>query len=72
MAGLSLSRYVSPVHAATVHAAMGEVDEAMVWLDRALVEERSGWLVYLAMEPRFDGLREDARFRALLAIIAGA
>ena len=51
---------------------MGEVDEAMVWLDRALVEERSGWLVYLAMEPRFDGLREDARFRALLAIIAGA
>jgi TolB-like protein/Tfp pilus assembly protein PilF len=71
LAALSLSRYVSPVHAATILAAMGEGDEAMIWLDRA-VEERSGWLVYLAMEPRFDALREDARFRSLLAIIAGA
>jgi hypothetical protein len=44
---------------------------ALVGLDRA-VPQRSGWLVYLATEPRFDALREDARFRSLLAIIADA
>lgn len=71
LAELSLSRYVSPVYAATIHAALGERDHAFAWLDRA-VDERSGWLVYLATEPRFDVLGADARFRALLAIIAGA
>ena len=71
LAELSLSRHVSPVHAATIHTALSERDEAFAWLDRAVVE-RSGWLVYLATEPRFDALREDARFRTLLAIIAGA
>src|SRR5258708_32417237 len=34
------------------------------------VRKRSGWLMYLPMEPRFETLPEDARFRALLAIIA--
>ncbi|HEX7807351.1 MAG TPA: tetratricopeptide repeat protein, partial [Thermoanaerobaculia bacterium] len=52
----SLTRDVSPVHFATVHVALGELDEAIMWLERA-VEARSGWLVYLPMEPRFDALR---------------
>lgn len=66
LAEISLTRYVSPVHLATVHAALGETDDAMAWLDRA-VAERSGWLVYLRTEPRFDVLRDDPRFLAIIA-----
>ena len=65
LAELSLTRDVSPVHFATVHAALGEHDRSLEWLERA-VEVRSGWLVYLATEPRFDALRGDARFAELL------
>jgi TolB-like protein/Tfp pilus assembly protein PilF len=57
LAEISLTRDVSPVHFATVHVALGEHDAAVRWLERA-VEARSGWLVYLAMEPRFDALRD--------------
>jgi TolB-like protein/Tfp pilus assembly protein PilF len=56
LAELSLTRDVSPVHFATVHVALGELETAVEWLERA-VAARSGWLVYLAMEPRFDRLR---------------
>lgn len=68
LAGLSLTRDVSPVHFATVHVALDEHDRAIDWLERA-VEGRSGWLVYLATEPRFDALREDRRFREILATL---
>ena len=59
LAELSLTRDVSAVHFATIHVALGELDEAMRWLDRA-AEDRSGWLVYLRTEPRFDPLRGHA------------
>ena len=65
LAELSLTRGVSPVHFATVHAALGENDSAFEWLDRA-IGTRSGWLVYVPTEPRFDSLRHDVRFKALL------
>jgi serine/threonine-protein kinase len=66
LAELSLTRDVSPVHFATVHVALGERDQALDWLERA-VESRSGWLVYLATEPRFDPLRGDDRFVVILS-----
>ncbi|HYO78522.1 MAG TPA: winged helix-turn-helix domain-containing protein [Thermoanaerobaculia bacterium] len=65
LAELSLTRDVSPVHFATVHAARGETDRALEWLERAEAT-RSGWLVYLRTEPRFDALRGEARFEALV------
>jgi TolB-like protein/Tfp pilus assembly protein PilF len=65
LAELSLTRDVSPVHFATVHVALGEHEQALEWLERAY-ESRSGWLVYLATEPRFDALRGEARFEELL------
>lgn len=65
LAALSPAREVSPVHFATVHAAMGDRSSALRWLDRAM-ETRSGWLVYLATEPRFDGLRDEPRFKEMI------
>jgi len=65
LAELSLTRDVSPVHFATVHAARGDEERAIDWLEKA-ESARSGWLVYLATEPRFDSLRGNDRFAALV------
>jgi len=35
------------------------------WLDRA-VADRSNWLVWLKLDPRFSGLHGNPRFDALL------
>lgn len=59
------TRYMSASELAIVAIALGRTDEAFGWLDTAL-QERSGWLVYLRTERRFDPLRNDPRFEALL------
>jgi eukaryotic-like serine/threonine-protein kinase len=66
LAELSLTLDVSAVHFATIHTALGEEDRALEWLEKAEAA-RSGWLVYLATEPRFDALRGSERFQALQA-----
>ena len=53
---------------ALVHVALGDVDDAFRWLDRAY-EERSAWLAYAAVEPRLDVLRSDERFTRLLGAL---
>ena len=57
-------RYVSPYWMATLCAGLGEHSQAFSWLERAY-EERSGGLIWLAVDPRMDGLRSDFRFSAL-------
>jgi DNA-binding winged helix-turn-helix (wHTH) protein len=66
LAELARTRDVSAVHFATIHVALGELDRALDYLERAAAA-RSGWLVYLRTEPRFDALRGNGRFEALLA-----
>ena len=46
---------------ALIRAALGERDAALERLARAR-EERSGWLPYINVDPRWDMMREDARF----------
>jgi tetratricopeptide (TPR) repeat protein len=50
---------------ALVHAALGDTEQAFTWLDRA-VDERSHWLVWLRLDPRWARLRSDARFNKLV------
>ena len=57
--------YVPAYDLALVCVGLGWTDQAFEWLDRAH-EERSGWLTYLKVEPRLDGLRSDSRFDDLL------
>ena len=59
------TRHVSAYHTGVIYGAIGEIDEAFVWLDRAF-EERSSWIGYMAVDPRLDGLRSDPRFDALI------
>jgi len=66
LVALSRERAVAEDSVAIVYAAMGRHDEAFAWLDRAC-DERSPWLIWLHVDPRFDVLRDDPRFAALLA-----
>jgi DNA-binding SARP family transcriptional activator/TolB-like protein/Flp pilus assembly protein TadD len=59
---------VSSYEIAIIHGTLGERDQMFDWLDRAY-EERSGWLAYLAVDPRLDGVRDDERFRSLLRAV---
>jgi tetratricopeptide (TPR) repeat protein len=55
---------VSPLDFASIYARMGDNNQAIAWLTRA-VEERETWL-YLKSEPQYDALRSDVRFRDLM------
>jgi hypothetical protein len=44
---------------------MGEKDKAFDWLEKAYEEHDSG-LVSIAVEPMFDPVRRDPRFRDIL------
>jgi tetratricopeptide (TPR) repeat protein len=69
LAALSRRRaesYVSPWALASIHARLGETEEALDWLERAY-EEHDSTLVWLKVHPRFDALRREPRFEALIA-----
>jgi class 3 adenylate cyclase/TolB-like protein/Tfp pilus assembly protein PilF len=61
----SRTGYLPSYWIALVFTGLGDVDQAMAWLERAY-EERSSWVVWIKVEPRFDGLRADPRFVSLL------
>ena len=50
---------------ATIYAGLGRRDEAISWLSRAY-EGRDPETAYLLVDPRWDTLREDPRFKDLL------
>ena len=62
----SETRFVTAYGVALIHAGLGEKDLAFAWLDKA-VAERSHWLVWLRLDPRWDAIRADARFEQLLS-----
>ncbi len=58
-------QYVSPWGLASIYARLGETGSALEWLERAY-DEHDSTLVWLKVHPRFDGLRAEPRFVALL------
>jgi tetratricopeptide (TPR) repeat protein len=58
-------RYVCSYEVATAYVLNGEKDRAFRWFDKA-VEDRSDCMVMLAVDPRLDSVRSDARFQDLL------
>src|SRR5579884_2301763 len=61
---MSHVRYVSPRDYALVYVALGDMDKAFLWLDRASRE--GSQLVELRVDPRWDALRPDVRFAHLM------
>ena len=58
-------KYVSPLGPARVHAGLDNKPQAFHWLEKAH-DDRSSWLILLKVDPAFDTLRGDDRFRELL------
>lgn len=57
--------YASPYVLATAYAALGEVEEAMLLFQRAY-DERDEHLLFVRVDPRMDGLRDDPRIVELI------
>lgn len=58
--------YVSPVAFAMVYLGLGDKSRALDYTEKAL-EERRGWLAYVGVNPVFDILRDEPRFRAIVS-----
>jgi hypothetical protein len=61
----SKSQYVSALDIATVQLGLGDKEATFALLERA-VQTHAGGLVFLAVDPRYDPVRRDARFLRLL------
>jgi TolB-like protein/DNA-binding winged helix-turn-helix (wHTH) protein/tetratricopeptide (TPR) repeat protein len=62
---LSNRNYVPPYNVAWIYAALGEKDHALAMLEKAY-DERSWYIVLLAVDPKVDNLRSDPRFANLV------
>jgi tetratricopeptide (TPR) repeat protein len=61
----SRDRYVPPVGFAAIHTSLGEHQAALVWLERAY-QARDVHLAFLPVEARWDALRNEPGFQALI------
>jgi TolB-like protein/Tfp pilus assembly protein PilF len=62
---LAKERYVTPYGTALVYAGLGQKDKAFAALNDAY-DERSHWLVWLKLDPRWGELSSDPRFAELV------
>ena len=62
---LSSQEYEPAFHIAQIYLGLGDNEQAFAWLDKAC-DERSVWLIWLGVDPKFDPLRSDPRFEELL------
>lgn len=58
-------RSISAYYIALIYAGLREKDETFIWLEKAYQENADG-IIFLNVEPGFDGLRSDSRFHGLL------
>jgi TolB-like protein/DNA-binding winged helix-turn-helix (wHTH) protein/Tfp pilus assembly protein PilF len=62
---ISGKRYVSPYGVAQIYAALNDREQTYKWLDTAY-RDRAVWMSYLVVDPVFDSIRSEDRFRDLL------
>jgi len=61
----SSQEYELAFHIAQIYLGLGDHEQALAWLEKAC-DERSIWLIWLGVDPKFDPLRSDPRFQDLL------
>ncbi len=62
---IAAQAYVPPTCFAWIHYGLGEIEEAFVWMDRA-IEARDHMMTPIKSYPFLDPIRSDPRFAALL------
>jgi len=62
---LSKKIYVPAFSMALIYTGLDEREEAISWLEKA-VEERYYQVTNIKVDPRFDSLHSDSRYKALL------
>ncbi len=65
LTALSEESYVSPFDIALVYTGLGEVNQAVEWLEKAW-EQRIWYLAFLRTDPRLDPLRSHPGFQDLI------
>jgi DNA-binding winged helix-turn-helix (wHTH) protein/TolB-like protein/tetratricopeptide (TPR) repeat protein len=65
LVALSKERYVPAYDVATIYAALGDVDQTFIWLERA-IDDRSALIGWIVWDEIFDGIRNDPRYPALV------
>ncbi|HEX8367442.1 MAG TPA: protein kinase [Pyrinomonadaceae bacterium] len=61
----SAARFVSPYHTAIIYCFLGDKEKTFEYLERSF-EAKEAWLVWSGVEPIFDDLRTDERFKNIL------
>ncbi|MDG6983330.1 MAG: hypothetical protein JRN28_02090 [Nitrososphaerota archaeon] len=61
----SKAKYVPSYWIAVIYNGLRDRDLTLAWLQKAF-EERSSWLVWCDVEPRFDWLRKDTKFSGMM------
>ena len=65
----SKRKYLSSIPIATLHAALGEKDQALDWLEKDARERTAFEINFIKVDPFLDPLRGDPRFEALVSRI---
>jgi DNA-binding winged helix-turn-helix (wHTH) protein/tetratricopeptide (TPR) repeat protein len=63
--------YVSPYEVAGIYAGLGELDHAYTLFEKAC-DDRSKWVVWLNVDPKFDNVRADSRFHNITHRVLGS
>ncbi|HEY0050994.1 MAG TPA: protein kinase [Pyrinomonadaceae bacterium] len=61
----SAERFVSPYHTAIIYCFLGDKEKTFEYLERSFAEKEA-WLVWTGVEPIFDEIRADRRFKDIL------
>jgi tetratricopeptide (TPR) repeat protein len=62
-------RYIASPMIARIYLGLGDVEQAIEWLRKGY-QERSYWMVFVKMDPVWDAIRSDSRFRELEKTLA--
>jgi serine/threonine-protein kinase len=65
MDAMASRRFVTAYARALVYLGLGDRNQTLEWLQRAY-DERSVWMVWLLKDPRWDPMRGDQRFEAIV------